>query len=129
MTTALNGSVRFVDLQAQIRSLQPALTEAVQAVLDRGDFILGKDVELFEQEFAAYCGVPTFTIFGPQLPEWFAPLHPEGEWLEGKPCPYKPCSDYCRFAEPLCLSRVTDEEVWIRVEWFLNAQAITRAAA
>ena len=58
MTTALNGSVRFVDLHAQIRSLQPALTEAVQAVLDRGDFILGKDVELFEQEFAAYCGVP-----------------------------------------------------------------------
>ncbi|TMD19720.1 MAG: DegT/DnrJ/EryC1/StrS family aminotransferase [Chloroflexi bacterium] len=54
---ALNGSVRFVDLQAQIRSLQPALSEAIQAVLDRGDFILGKDVELFEQEFAAYCGV------------------------------------------------------------------------
>lgn len=58
MTTALDGSVRFVDLQAQIRSLQPALSEAIQAVLDRGDFILGKDVELFEQEFAAYCGVP-----------------------------------------------------------------------
>ena len=57
MTIALNGSVRFVDLQAQIRSLQPALSEAIQAVLDRGDFILGKDVELFEQEFAAYCGV------------------------------------------------------------------------
>jgi len=57
VTIALNGSVRFVDLQAQIRSLQPALSEAIQAVLDRGDFILGKDVELFEQEFAAYCGV------------------------------------------------------------------------
>jgi len=26
--------------------------------------------------------VPTFTIFGPQLPEWFAPLHPEAEWIE-----------------------------------------------
>ena len=57
MTIAPNGSVRFVDLQAQIRSLEPALSEAIQAVLDRGDFILGKDVELFEQEFAAYCGV------------------------------------------------------------------------
>jgi len=57
VTIAPNGSVRFVDLQAQIRSLQPALSEAIQAVLDRGDFILGKDVELFEQEFAAYCGV------------------------------------------------------------------------
>ncbi|HXF11200.1 MAG TPA: glycosyltransferase family 9 protein, partial [Desulfuromonadaceae bacterium] len=28
---------------------------------------------------AAFCGVPTFTIFGPQLPEWFAPLHPRSE--------------------------------------------------
>src|SRR5207247_10460789 len=58
VSTALNGAVRFVDLQAQIQSLQPALNQAMQAVLDRGDFILGKDVELFEQEFAAYCGVP-----------------------------------------------------------------------
>src|SRR5205823_10348703 len=58
VTTALDGSVRFVDLQAQIQSLQPALDQAIQAVLDRGDFILGRDVGLFEQEFAAYCGVP-----------------------------------------------------------------------
>src|SRR5439155_1593355 len=58
VSTALNGAVRFVDLQAQIQSLQPALNQAIQAVLGRGDFILGKDVEHFEQEFAAYCGVP-----------------------------------------------------------------------
>ena len=78
---------------------------------------------------AAFCGVPTFTLFGPQLPEWFAPLHPAAQVIEGKACPYKPCSDYCRFAEPICLSRVTDDEVWIRVEWFLNGQAVTRSAA
>ena len=58
MTTALGPTVRFVDLQAQIRSLQPALNDAIRAVVDRGDFILGKDVLLFEQEFASYCGVP-----------------------------------------------------------------------
>ena len=58
MTTTLGPTVRFVDLQAQIRSLQPAIDNAIQAVIDRGDFILGKDVDLFEQEFAAYCGVP-----------------------------------------------------------------------
>jgi ADP-heptose:LPS heptosyltransferase len=69
---------------------------------------------------AAICGVPTFTLFGPQLPEWFAPLHPASEWMEGKACPYKPCSDYCRFATPFCLWNVGEEEVFARVEFFLT---------
>jgi len=68
---------------------------------------------------AAFCGLPTFTIFGPQLPEWFAPLHPRSEWMEGRPCPYKPCSDYCRFREPLCMDSGF-EEVEARVLQFLK---------
>src|SRR5262249_23512610 len=52
---------------------------------------------------AAISGMPTFTFFGPQLPEWFAPFHPASEWVNGKACPYKPCSDYCRFPVPQCL--------------------------
>ena len=67
---------------------------------------------------AAISGVPTFTIFGPSLLEWFAPLHPAAEWIEGKACPYKPCSDYCRFATPHCLWDIAEEEVWARVESF-----------
>jgi dTDP-4-amino-4,6-dideoxygalactose transaminase len=51
------GAVRFVDLQAQIRSLQPALSNAMQEVLRRGDFILGEAVTAFEAEWARYCGV------------------------------------------------------------------------
>jgi dTDP-4-amino-4,6-dideoxygalactose transaminase len=50
-------AIRFVDLQAQIRSLQPALDQAIAEVLARGDFILGKAVSDFESEWAAYCGV------------------------------------------------------------------------
>ena len=69
---------------------------------------------------AAFSGVPTFTIFGPQLPEWFAPLHPASEWLEGKACPYKPCSDYCRFSSPGCMVNWTGEEVRTQVCAFLK---------
>ena len=105
----------------------PGTVSELLALADNAGAFIGNDSG--PGHLAAFCGVPTFTIFGPQLPEWFAPLHPAAEVLEGKACPYKPCSDYCRFAEPFCLSRVTDEEVWIRVEWFLNAQAISRAAA
>jgi dTDP-4-amino-4,6-dideoxygalactose transaminase len=50
-------SVRFVDLATQTESLEPALTRAIDAVLQRGDFILGQDVVRFEREFAEYCGV------------------------------------------------------------------------
>jgi ADP-heptose:LPS heptosyltransferase len=69
---------------------------------------------------AAICGVPTFTIFGPSLTEWFAPLHPQAEWIEGKACPYKPCSDYCHFSRPFCIQDVTEEEVLPHVEQFIR---------
>lgn len=69
---------------------------------------------------AAVYGLPTFTLFGPQLHEWFAPLHPASEVMEGKACPYKPCSDYCRFDEPFCLRGITVEEVWPRVADFVG---------
>jgi ADP-heptose:LPS heptosyltransferase len=78
---------------------------------------------------AAFCGVPTFTIFGPQLPEWFAPLHPQAEWISGKACPYLPCSDYCRFPEPFCIRKISEEEVLEQVEKFLAAQKKSRAVS
>jgi heptosyltransferase-2 len=73
---------------------------------------------------AAFCGVPTFTLFGPQLPDWFAPLHPSAEWIGGRACPYRPCSDYCRFPTPFCLWNIGEEEVFGRVEKFLAAQPV-----
>jgi heptosyltransferase-2 len=64
---------------------------------------------------AALLGVPTFTLFGPQLPEAFAPRHPAAQWIEGAPCPYKPCRDYCRFSEPRCLYAIDVASVWSRI--------------
>ena len=69
---------------------------------------------------AALCGLPTFTIFGPQLPEWFAPLHPEARWISGKECPHKPCFDNCRFPRPHCLLDVSMDEVWAAVQRFVE---------
>jgi ADP-heptose:LPS heptosyltransferase len=69
---------------------------------------------------AALLGVRTFTIFGPQLPEWFAPLHPAAKWVEGKACPYKPCFDYCRFNAPVCMTRWSEAEIWAEVEPFVE---------
>jgi heptosyltransferase-2 len=69
---------------------------------------------------AALCGVPTFTIFGPQVPELFAPSHPDAEWIEGRPCRYKPCYDRCHYAEPFCLTGIEVEAVWPRLALWLE---------
>ena len=47
--------IPFVDLRAQYTSLTPEVQQAISAVLERGDFVLGEAVALFEAEFAAYC--------------------------------------------------------------------------
>ena len=88
------------------------------ALVDRASVFIGNDSG--PGHLSAFCGVPTFTLFGPQLAEWFAPLHPASEWLEGKACPYKPCSDYCRFTAPVCMTNSTEEEVWLRIQTFVN---------
>jgi dTDP-4-amino-4,6-dideoxygalactose transaminase len=48
--------VPFVDLQAQYRSIAAEVTSAMMRVVERGDYILGEDVRLFEEEFARYIG-------------------------------------------------------------------------
>jgi heptosyltransferase-2 len=94
----------------------PSTVTELLALIDQAGAFIGNDSG--PGHLAAFCGVPTFTIFGPQLPEWFAPLHPVAEWIEGKACPYKPCSDYCRFPTPHCLWNISEDEVWLRVEKF-----------
>jgi len=58
MITTERGApgVPFVDLRAQYRAIAAEVDEAMQRVVANADFILGKDLDLFDQEFAAYCG-------------------------------------------------------------------------
>jgi ADP-heptose:LPS heptosyltransferase len=69
---------------------------------------------------AALLGLPTFTIFGPQLPESFSPIHPSAEWSAGKPCDFKPCHDSCHFDSPHCLADLTERDVWPKIEAFAH---------
>ena len=50
-------NVVFNDLQASARDIQPALHAALRRVLDSGWYILGQELERFEEEFAGYCTV------------------------------------------------------------------------
>lgn len=48
--------VPFVDLKLQHQPIQTQLKEAIQAVIERGDFVLGQAVKDFEVAFAAASG-------------------------------------------------------------------------
>ena len=91
--------------------------DALFAALARADFFVGNDSG--PGHVAALLGVPTFTIFGPQLPELFAPQHPLAAWIDGAPCPHKPCFDACRFPQPNCLLAISVDEVMARLRVWL----------
>jgi ADP-heptose:LPS heptosyltransferase len=98
----------------------PESVDTLMSLIESSDYFVGNDSG--PGHVAAACGLPTFTIFGPQLPEWFVPMSAKAEFVEGKPCPFRPCSDYCQFPVAYCLERITEEEVWERVANFLKRQ-------
>ncbi len=49
--------IEFNDLKPQHRELREEIRSAVEQVLDDGWFVLGRQGEAFEREFADYCGV------------------------------------------------------------------------
>jgi heptosyltransferase-2 len=104
--------------QGQADVTVPGSIEELFALLESGGVFIGNDSG--PGHVAALLGIPTFTLFGPQLSEWFAPLHPQADWIDGKPCPYKPCSDSCRYPIPHCIQNITEAEAWDRVSAFLD---------
>ena len=49
-------NIPLVDLKAQLNNIHDEIAEAINSVIDKTAFILGKEVECFENEFAQYIG-------------------------------------------------------------------------
>jgi len=49
--------IKFLDLLKMNDVYRPAIDKAITRVLDSGWYLLGKECEAFEKNFAAYCGV------------------------------------------------------------------------
>ena len=49
--------MQFIDLLAQRRHLGKKIDEAVMAVINGGNYIMGPEIEELEQKLADYCGV------------------------------------------------------------------------
>lgn len=48
--------IPLVDLKAQYLSIKDEIDEAIERVINKTAFILGEEVEAFEEEYARYCG-------------------------------------------------------------------------
>ena len=48
--------IPFLDLKAQHAAIRPELDAAIDRVFESSQFVLGREVEQFEHEFASYCG-------------------------------------------------------------------------
>lgn len=118
---------RFEEIAAKVRASGWSVTVLDDSLRDLDtllDTLAGADRFIGNDSgpghLAALLGVPTFTLFGPSLPEVFHPVHPNAAWVEGRTCPYKPCRDYCRFSAPRCLRDIPVEEVWSELQAWLN---------
>jgi len=49
--------IPYLDLKNQYASIKEEIDAAIQNAVNGGQFILGQNVEAFEEEFAKYCGV------------------------------------------------------------------------
>ncbi|MGH9932279.1 MAG: DegT/DnrJ/EryC1/StrS family aminotransferase, partial [Pyrinomonadaceae bacterium] len=49
-------TIPFVDLRAQYESIKTEIDEAISRVLNSSAFILGREVQTFEEAFADYVG-------------------------------------------------------------------------
>jgi heptosyltransferase-2 len=100
----------------------PANISELIAMIDRSGLFVGNDSG--PGHLAAILGIPTFTLFGNQFASSFLPIHPAAQFIEGDPCPFKPCYDSCRFARPECLFSIEQNEVWLRLKDFAEKQGI-----
>lgn len=119
---------RFEEIAARLRTDGWRVTllddsgrdlEALLDTLATADRFVGNDSG--PGHLAALLGVPTFTIFGPQLPELFAPQHPQAAWIDGAACAFKPCFDSCRFGSPHCIRDLSAEIVWSALARWIEA--------
>tara|TARA_Y100000590_G_scaffold11104_2_gene13676 strand:+ start:2419 stop:3519 length:1101 start_codon:yes stop_codon:yes gene_type:complete len=67
--------VPFLELGLTYKELKTEIDEAIQQVLDSGEYILANEVDIFEKEFAEYCGAKYCVSVGSGLDALRLVLH------------------------------------------------------
>jgi ADP-heptose:LPS heptosyltransferase len=89
----------------------------LKAVLSCASVFLGNDSG--PGHVADALGVRAVTIFGPGNVYKMRPFDPRNLVVIRDICPYHPCSDYCRFPEPYCLTQLSPATVGGEIRSYL----------
>lgn len=87
-------------------------------VLGSSDLVICNDSA--PSHIAAAQDVPVIALFGPTNPAWYRPWGSKHHVVIRDICPYRPCFDYCRFAQPYCLTKLRPAEVWLEIEQYVE---------
>jgi heptosyltransferase-2 len=88
-------------------------------VLGRVDLLLCNDSG--PGHIAASCGRPVIAIFGPGEPDSFRPWGGDNKVIMRDICSWRPCSDYCKFSEPHCMTKLLPDIVWSDIEQHIRS--------
>jgi ADP-heptose:LPS heptosyltransferase len=91
--------------------------DELKAALSCANVFLGNDSG--PAHLADALGLPVIAIFGPGDPHKMHPFGKQNLIVIRDICPYHPCSDYCRFPEPYCLTQLTPAIVGREVRHYL----------
>lgn len=81
----------------------------MMALISRCDAMLCADSG--PMHIATALGTPVIALFGPQRREWYGPRGTEHAVVQVDEMPCRPCFDACRFAEPFCMTRLSEQSV------------------
>ncbi len=98
--------------------LRPLTVPELVDVIGRADLLLCNDSG--PGHIAAACGRPAIPIFGPTDPIWFRPWGELHHVVIRDICPWRPCFDYCKFAEPHCMTKLLPARAWTEIHEHLS---------
>jgi ADP-heptose:LPS heptosyltransferase len=98
--------------------LRPLTLPELVDVLGRVDLLLCNDSG--PGHIAAACGRTVIPIFGPTDPNSFRPWGPQHHIVIRDICPWRSCFDYCKFAQPYCMTKLEPERAWPEIYGFVR---------
>ena len=89
------------------------------SLLSRADLLICNDSG--PGHIAASSGRPVIAIFGPGEPEHFRPWGEDNKTIIRDICQWRPCSDYCKFSEPHCMTKLLPATVLPEIDEQIRA--------
>jgi ADP-heptose:LPS heptosyltransferase len=96
------------------QTVENLTVEELISIISAADLLIANDSA--PAHIGAACKCPVIAIFGPTDPQRFRPWSKHAHVVIRDICPYRPCFDYCHFPEPICLTRLQPQEVWLEIE-------------